>query len=94
MSDGTLSTVNQKGIDYYNNLINELLANNIEPMVTLYHWDLPQGIQDRGGFKDESFIDYFNDYARLCFSNFGDRVRIFCLVFQRFCVFHLQNDGR
>ncbi|KAI8493701.1 hypothetical protein Bbelb_286220, partial [Branchiostoma belcheri] len=74
--------VNQDGVDYYNNLINELLSNDITPMVTLFHWDLPQVLQDRyGGFLNNLTTnstvihDLFGDYARFCYRNFGDRVK-------------------
>jgi beta-glucosidase len=51
-TDGKLSGgINQEGIDYYNNLINELVANGLQPFVTLFHWDLPQALEDEyGGF--------------------------------------------
>ncbi|XP_063243403.1 myrosinase 1-like [Bacillus rossius redtenbacheri] len=72
---GDLSVINQAGIDYYNNLINELLANGIFPVVTIFHWDLPQYLQDLGGMMNSIIVDYFEDYARLLFTHFGDRVK-------------------
>lgn len=62
-------------MQYYRNLINELRQNNIEPLVTLYHWDLPQAIQDNGGWPNPEVIDWFTDYARICFKLFGDSVK-------------------
>ncbi|OCT89838.1 hypothetical protein XELAEV_18018452mg [Xenopus laevis] len=68
--------INEKGIKYYNDLINILLQNKITPLVTLYHWDLPQKLQGRyGGWQNISMVTYFNDYANLCFERFGDRVK-------------------
>ncbi|NWV26721.1 LPH hydrolase, partial [Origma solitaria] len=73
---GTNKTVNSKGVDYYSRLIDQLLASNIEPMVTLFHWDLPQALQALGGWQNESIIDAFVSYADFCFSTFGDRVKL------------------
>ncbi|KAJ8875808.1 hypothetical protein PR048_023709 [Dryococelus australis] len=72
---GDVSVINQDGIDYYNNLINELLANNIQPVVTMFHWDLPQQLQDLGGLTNSIIVDYFEDYARILYTKFGDRVK-------------------
>ncbi|XP_016171615.1 beta-glucosidase 12-like isoform X1 [Arachis ipaensis] len=68
--------VNREGITYYNNLINELLANGLKPFVTLFHWDLPQALEDEyGGFLSPNIVKDFADYAELCYREFGDRVK-------------------
>nr|XP_022342919.1 uncharacterized protein LOC111136393 isoform X1 [Crassostrea virginica] len=75
-SNGTKESLNQEGISYYNKLINELLENNIKPMATLFHWDLPQALEDQGGWLNESTVYHFKDYADVCFREFGDRVKM------------------
>ncbi|XP_042489603.1 beta-glucosidase 12-like, partial [Macadamia integrifolia] len=68
--------MNEEGSTYYNNLINELLSNGIQPFVTLFHWDLPQALEaECGGFLSPNIIDDFGDYAELCYREFGDRVK-------------------
>jgi beta-glucosidase len=66
---------NQKGIDFYNRLIDKTLENNIEPWVTLYHWDLPQALENKGGWTNRDIIGWFSDYTALCAKSFGDRVK-------------------
>ncbi|OVA06648.1 Glycoside hydrolase [Macleaya cordata] len=77
LPNGKLSGgVNKQGIIYYNNLINELLSNGVQPFVTLFHWDLPQALDDEyGGFLSPHIVDDFKDYAELCYREFGDRVK-------------------
>lgn len=68
--------VNPNGIAYYNNLINELLINGIRPFVTLYHWDLPQALENEyGGFLSKKVVEDFGFFAEECFRAFGDRVK-------------------
>ena len=68
--------VNPKGIEFYNNLINELKAAGIEPIVTIYHYDMPCWVDEKyGGWHDRAIIDEFDYYCRVLFENFGDRVK-------------------
>ncbi|KAL0908141.1 hypothetical protein M5K25_022615 [Dendrobium thyrsiflorum] len=68
--------VNKEGVQYYNNLINELLANGIEPYVTIFHWDLPEALDaEYGGFLSDKIAEHFKNYADVCFREFGDRVK-------------------
>ncbi len=67
--------VNQKGVDYYNRLIDALLDAGIQPYVTLYHWDMPQCIEDECGWRDRKIADIFAEYAARAAELFGDRVK-------------------
>ncbi|XP_020247295.1 beta-glucosidase 31-like isoform X2 [Asparagus officinalis] len=68
--------INPKGLQYYNNLINELVSNGIEPHVTLCHFDLPQALQDEyEGLLSPRIVEDFTAYADICFKEFGDRVK-------------------
>ena len=74
MPDGT-GQVNQAGLNFYSQLVDALLAVGIRPYVTLYHWDLPQALQDRGGWSARESADWFADYAELMGKTLGDRVK-------------------
>jgi beta-glucosidase len=68
---------NLKGRDFYNRLIDNLLENNIEPWLCLYHWDLPQVLQDKGGWANRDTAYYFTDYVSYVAAQYGDRVKHF-----------------
>ena len=68
--------LNPKGVAFYDRLIDELLTAGIKPLATLYHWDLPQPLEDKGGWPDRRTADCFADYAAAMFGKFGDRVEM------------------
>ncbi len=74
LPEGT-GAVNSNGMDFYDRLIDYTLAIGIEPWITLYHWDLPQKLEDRGGWTNRDIINWFGDYVSLCANKFGDRVK-------------------
>jgi beta-glucosidase len=72
--------VNQKGIDYYQYLIDHCLELGIEPWVTLYHWDLPHALERKGGWTNRDIVGWFSDYAAVCIKHFGDRVKYWMIL--------------
>ena len=82
--------INQKGIDFYNRLFDELVANGITPIVTLYHFDLPIGlVKQYGGFQSRKCIDAFVKYAEICFTHFGDRVKHWLTINEQMVISNL-----
>ena len=67
--------INQKGLDFYGRLIDALLDAGIEPYITLYHWDLPQALQDMGGWTNPDMPGYFLEYSKIVMDAFHGRVR-------------------
>jgi len=74
LPDGT-GTLNEKGVDFYNRMIDTCLNLGIEPWAMLYHWDLPQKLEDKGGWTNRDIIGWFSEYADLCSRKFGDRIK-------------------
>ena len=75
--------INKEGVDYYNKLIDLLISSNIEPNITLYHWDLPETLQQEyNGWlcKNNEIVKDFGNYANICFKLFGDRVKIWATI--------------
>ncbi len=86
--DGT-GTVNAAGVDFYSELMDSLLEAEIVPVPTLYHWDLPQKLEDGGGWPNRETADRFADYADVVFRAFGDRVNQWITLNEPWCVAHL-----
>ncbi|XP_011645769.1 myrosinase 1 [Pogonomyrmex barbatus] len=74
---GYPNNINQEGLNYYKNLINELLANGIEPYVTLYHWDHPDIFETMGGWTNEMMVEWISNYARVVFKELGPKIKYF-----------------
>lgn len=72
---GGIGEINEKGLDFYNQLVDELLKNNITPCVTLYHWDLPSKLEEKGGWLDRDTSSYFAEYSETVARKLGDRVK-------------------
>lgn len=84
LPDG-VGRINEKGIAFYNAVIDELLRNGIEPYITLYHWDYPQALQDRGGWLNPESIQWFAEYAGVVSAAFSDRVKYFITLNEPQC---------
>jgi len=67
--------INEKGVTFYDNLINELLKNEIQPVVTLYHWDLPLALQEIGSWENREVVEAYVEYTKFMFDHYGDRVK-------------------
>lgn len=70
-----IGTVNQAGIDYYNRVIDYCLQQGIEPWVTLYHWDLPQALEAKGGWTNREVVKWFSEFVTICADAFGSKVK-------------------
>src|SRR5436190_11749394 len=71
---------NQASLDFYNRLVDTLVENEIQPMATLYHWDLPQAIEDRGGWASADSVDWFAEYAALMYRELDDRIPLWATL--------------
>jgi beta-glucosidase len=86
--DGT-GPVNTRGLDFYDRLTDELLGKGIDPVVTLYHWDLPQTLEDRGGWTVRETAEAFAEYAQVVYGRLGDRVGTWTTLNEPWCSAYL-----
>jgi beta-glucosidase len=84
-----LGPVNPEGVQFYSDLVDELLAHGITPSVTLYHWDLPQALEDAGGWTDRRTAERFGEYAEVVAAALGDRVPLFITLNEPWCSAYL-----
>lgn len=77
--------VNPKGVDFYSRLVDELLGKGIRPVATLYHWDLPQDLDDRGGWLNRDVAGWYAEYVQAIVSALGDRVRNWTTLNEPWC---------
>ena len=87
--------VNEMGLDFYDRLIDSLLEREIAPWLTMYHWDLPEALQIRGGWNNREVVEWFGEYAEVLTSRFGDRVKNWMTLNEPLCsawLGHLYGD--
>ncbi|RYY37656.1 MAG: beta-glucosidase [Sphingobacteriaceae bacterium] len=72
--------VNQKGIEHYNQVIDYCIEQGLEPWVTIYHWDLPQALEVKGGWTNREIVDWFGNFVKICAEAFGDRVKYWMVM--------------
>jgi beta-glucosidase len=80
-----IGEVNESGIGFYNKIIDGLMERGITPFITLYHWDLPQVLQDQGGWNNRESAHWFQQYAKVCAERFGDRVKNWITINEPHC---------
>lgn len=85
--------VNDKGVDFYKRLVDELLGADILPWLTLYHWDMPQALQETGGWTNRDTVDRFLDYAGTMHDALGDRVNVWTTLNEPWCSSFLSYTG-
>lgn len=74
LPEGT-GKINHAGLDFYHRVIDKCLAAGIQPWITLYHWDLPQVLEDKGGWVNREIVNWFSEYVDVCTKNYGDKVK-------------------
>lgn len=90
-----IGAIEERGLDFYDRLIDSLLEAGIQPYATLYHWDLPQALQDKGGWESRDSIQWFNEYTNVVTKHYGDRIKHWATFNEPFVVSFVSNwQGR
>ncbi len=83
--------VNQAGLDFYDRLVDAILERGLKPFLTLYHWDLPAALADKGGWQNRDIASWFADYAEVVLAKIGDRVETVATINEPWCVAWLSH---
>lgn len=92
LPDGT-GVVNREGVDFYRRLCERLLERDVTPFVTLYHWDLPQALQEEGGWQDRRSVEWFAEYAAVTKEHLGDLVSLWTTLNEPWCAAFLAHGS-
>jgi beta-glucosidase len=90
---GGSGEINNRGVDFYSRLVDTLLEKGIQPCATLFHWDYPQALEDKGGWCNPDAANWFGDYAELCFRSLGDRVKFWITHNEPWCYAYLGHEA-